>query len=173
MPPLNAAVSAQPFPDADHNHRQCVERALEEAQAQCRRLGLRMTAARLRVLELVWRGHRPVGAYAILDALGTAGRRAQPPTVYRALDFLVRHGFVHRIERLNSFVGCSRPGAPHQGQFLICRTCDRAAELVDVGIEEAIRRSAGRAGFAVEYRSVEVVGICSQCRKRERAAADA
>jgi Fur family zinc uptake transcriptional regulator len=170
--PVNTLPS-KPFPDQDHNHRRCVERALDEAESQCQRLGVRMTELRRRVLELVWGGHRPVGAYEILAALGGSGRPAQPPTVYRALDFLLRHGFVHRIERLNSFVGCSRPGPPHQGQFLICRTCGRAAELVDSGIEEAIRRSAVRAGFDVERRNVEVTGLCADCRMQEGSVSDA
>ena len=54
------------------------------------------------------------------------GRRAAPPTVYRALDFLLENGLVHRISSLNAFVGCSLPGKPHAGQFLLCSGCGAA-----------------------------------------------
>ena len=57
--------------------------------------------------------HRALGAYAILDRLRDAGFGSQPPVAYRALDFLVENGFVHKIERLNAFVACSHPGASH------------------------------------------------------------
>jgi Fur family zinc uptake transcriptional regulator len=117
------------------------------------------------VLELVWVGHRPLGAYDILDSLKVERSNAAPPTVYRALDFLRDQGLVHRIESRNSFVGCPRPDKPHGGQFLICRCCGQAAELDDADIDDAIRSSAARAGFAVARRTVEIEGECPSCRR--------
>jgi zinc transport system ATP-binding protein len=107
-----------------------VHSALAEADALCTRQGLRLTALRRRVLELVWQSHKPLGAYDILAVLSEQdGRRAAPPTVYRALDFLLENGLVHRIASLNAFIGCSHPEHAHQGQFLICRECHVAIEL--------------------------------------------
>jgi hypothetical protein len=57
--------------------------------------------------------HRALGAYAVLDQLREAGFGSQPPVAYRALDFLVAHGFAHKIERLNAFVACAHPGESH------------------------------------------------------------
>ena len=36
---------------------------------------------------------------------------AAPPTVYRALDFLLEHGFIHKLASINAFVGCHHPGS--------------------------------------------------------------
>jgi Fur family zinc uptake transcriptional regulator len=149
------------FPPAHHDHGHCVAHALEAAEAECRRRGARLTDIRRRVLELVWRSHQPVGAYAVLEALG----RAAPPTVYRALDFLVAHGLVHKIERLNAFVGCSHPGAPHAGQFLLCTSCGAASELTDAAIDQAVSAAAGRLGFTVARQTVEIEGLCPACRE--------
>ena len=49
------------------------------------------------------------------------GFNSQPPVAYRALDFLVENGFVHKIERLNAFVACALPGTVHSPAFMICR----------------------------------------------------
>ena len=132
----------------------------------CAQKGLRLTALRRRVLELVWQSHKPLGAYDILAVLSEQdGRRAAPPTVYRALDFLLDNGLVHRISSLNAFVGCSHPEHPHQGQFLICRNCHAAIELEQKSISDAIIHSARDVGFTVETQTVEVVGLCSGCRE--------
>jgi len=148
-----------------HDHELCVRQALDAAEVACLQQGVKLTALRRRVLELVWQSRRPVGAYTLLDALKGDGQSAQPPTVYRALDFLMAHGFVHKLESLNAFLGCSHPGAPHAGQFLICRDCGRTEELEDTTIAETIVASAARHGFSVLRQSVEIEGRCSDCQQ--------
>lgn len=155
------------FPVPNHDHGTCIAHAVEVAEAECRRRGARLTDVRRRVLELVWHGHAPVGAYALLETLGREGFCAAPPTVYRALDFLLAHGLIHRIERLNAYTGCSHPGTPHAGQFLLCEGCGAAAELVDPAIDAAITAAAARQGFSVSRQTVEVDGLCPACRGAE------
>ncbi|MBV7563232.1 Fur family transcriptional regulator [Pseudomonas sp. sia0905] len=154
-----------PLASRPHDHSHCVSHALAEAEAICAREGLRLTPLRKRVLELVWASHKPLGAYDILAVLSEEdGRRAAPPTVYRALDFLLENGLVHRIASLNAFVGCSHPAHAHQSQFLICRSCSAAVELEQTAISDAIVRGAKGVGFAVESQTVEVVGLCAGCQ---------
>jgi Fur family zinc uptake transcriptional regulator len=142
-----------------------VHSALSEADALCASQGLRLTALRRRVLELVWQSHKPLGAYDILAVLSEEdGRRAAPPTVYRALDFLLENGLVHRIASLNAFTGCNHPTHAHQGQFLICRECRAAIELQHPAISQAIIDAAAEVGFTVEGQTVEIVGLCSGCK---------
>ncbi|WXL26115.1 Fur family transcriptional regulator [Ectopseudomonas mendocina] len=158
-------MNQAPLASRPHDHSHCVHHALTEAENICARQGLRLTALRKRVLELVWQSHKPLGAYDILAVLSEEdGRRAAPPTVYRALDFLLENGLVHRIASLNAFVGCSHPEHAHQGHFFICRDCNAAIELESPAISEAISLCAENVGFAVESQTVEVVGQCSGCR---------
>ena len=155
-----------PLASRPHDHSHCVHSALTEADVLCAQKGLRLTALRRRVLELVWQSHKPLGAYDILAVLSEQdGRRAAPPTVYRALDFLLENGLVHRIASLNAFIGCSHPEHAHQGQFLICRNCHAAIELEQKSICDAIVSSALVVGFTVEGQTVEVVGLCSGCQE--------
>jgi len=152
------------FPSKGHDHQGCIDGALDRAAQVCQGQGARLTSLRRRVLELIWNGHRPTGAYEVLEALKRERRSAAPPTVYRALDFLLGQGLVHRIEHLNAFVGCAIPDTPHGGQFLVCRACGVAAEINDPRIDTAIHDSAHEAGFAVSRPTIEVKGLCPGCR---------
>ncbi len=147
-----------------HDHGSCVKDALARADAICTERGVRLTAQRARVLELVWSSHKPRGAYAILEDLSADGKRVAPLTVYRALDFLLEQGLIHRIESQNAFVGCPDPGTAHTGQFLVCSCCGNATELTDRRIAAAIAESAAAQGFTVQRQTVEVTGICPDCR---------
>jgi Fur family zinc uptake transcriptional regulator len=153
-----------PFDGERHDHDLCVTKALREAERLCARRGARLTELRKRVLALVWTSHSPVGAYDLLGRLSQEQGRAAPPTVYRALEFLLDQGLIHRIESLNAFVGCPDPSETHSGQFLICRDCGAAAEMQNHRIDRAISSQAAAWGFAVEGKTVEVRGLCPACR---------
>jgi Fur family zinc uptake transcriptional regulator len=148
----------------EHDHSGCVSAALRAAEEICLAKGVRLTELRRRVLELVWSGHKPIGAYTLLEQLQPGGRSA-PPTVYRALDFLLEHGLIHRLSSLNAYVGCPHPGEPHAGQFLICESCQNLTELRDGAIEQAIEHSVQLNGFAPSRQTVEILGRCPQCRE--------
>jgi len=94
------------IPDVAHDHASCVAAAVATAEKLCQERGLRFTSIRCRVLELVWGSHKPIGAYDILEVLGKESESAAPPTVYRALEFLIEAGLVHRLDSLNAFIGC-------------------------------------------------------------------
>jgi Fur family transcriptional regulator, zinc uptake regulator len=151
------------FRDADHPHSDCMDEALMKAELSCQRRGLRLTAIRRRVLELVWKNHEPVKAYELLESLKTEKKGAAPPTVYRALDFLQQQGFVHRIESLNAYVGCGEPGHKSMAQFLICHVCGVVAELDDTEIGKLIAEKADRLGFTSKHQTIEVHGLCTGC----------
>ena len=163
------AFAALTFGGKGHDHGACVEAALEAAEAICVERGARLTKLRRRVLELIWSSHAPVGAYDLLRRLSREHESAAPPTVYRALDFLLDLGLIHRIESLNAFVGCAGPSEAHAGQFLICRDCGAAAEMHDRRVNQAIGRSAAKLGFAVEQTTVELRGLCPGCQRGENA----
>jgi Fur family zinc uptake transcriptional regulator len=152
-----------------HDHTHCIADALTRADVLCAERGARLTALRRRVLELVWSSHRPRGAYAILEDLSQQdGKAAAPLTVYRALEFLVEQGLVHRIESLNAYVGCAAPGDVHSGQFLVCEACGDAAEIDDPGVGAAIIAAAAERGFRVQRPTVEVRGLCKSCQENPR-----
>ncbi|OAN77834.1 Fur family transcriptional regulator [Jannaschia sp. EhC01] len=149
-----------------HDHAACVAEALASAEARCASEGLRLTPVRRKVLELLLQEHRALGAYAILDLLRAAGFGSQPPVAYRALDFLVENGFVHKVERLNAFVACAHPGQVHAPAFMICRLCDAVAEAQSAPAKGALGAAARAAGFQIERTVVEAEGICPACAEK-------
>ncbi|WP_353472798.1 transcriptional repressor [Salipiger sp. H15] len=154
-----------PLGFTQHDHAHCREQALQTAEETCAREGLSLTKQRRRVLELLLRKHKAMGAYELLDALRDEGQGAQPPTVYRALDFLVTNGFAHKIERLNAFVACAHPGERHKPAFLLCSACGLVAEMPSRAIGEAVKAAAEELDFALERMVVEAEGLCPQCRR--------
>lgn len=152
------------FGQHEHDHGRCVDGALADAERRCRRLGLRLTPARRRVLEIVWAGHGPVKAYDILEVLNREGGRTAPPTVYRALEFLLEARLVHRLDSLNAFVGCRHAPADHEAQMLVCRRCGAVAEIRDTELRRTLERSTGRHGFLMDAQTVEILGLCPRCQ---------
>ena len=151
---------------AEHDHRDCREAALGGLRRAARERGLRLTPGRIRVLEILVEAHRAMGAYELLERLSADGLGRQPPAVYRALDFLAAQGFVHRIEKLNAYVACCRPGDRHGSCFLICRSCRKVAEVEDGALELALADTVAARGFAMERAVMEVDGTCPACRAR-------
>ncbi len=163
-PPLLMSIRViAPF-HGGHDHDRCLTRALENAERVCRSHGLRFTALRRNTLELVWRSHKPVGAYDVMDGLRRLGHRPAPPTAYRALEFLHQAGLIHRIESLNAFVGCADPESSHAGQFFICDRCRRVAEVEDAGLNRQILRHAAELGFTTSDQTIEIHGRCADCQ---------
>jgi len=158
------------IPGCQHDHESCVSDAIATAEQLCLERGLRLTAIRRRVLELVWRSHKPVGAYDILELLGEGQGSAAPPTVYRALEFLIEAGLVHRLDSLNAFIGCPDPLHNHAGQFLICRNCRTVTELSESGIEALVAGTAAKFDFDAERQMLEIEGLCKNCRTAPQSA---
>jgi Fur family zinc uptake transcriptional regulator len=151
------------FHGAAHAHTRCIHRALDRAEAMCRRRGARLTPMRRRVLELIWDSHKAVKAYDLLDRLSESEPSVRPPTVYRALEFLMAHGLVHRVDSLNAFVGCSGSDEHHNAQFLICQDCGEVSEVAGDEIGRAVARQAASAGFKLRSQTVELHGQCPAC----------
>ncbi|MEO0974703.1 MAG: Fur family transcriptional regulator [Pseudomonadota bacterium] len=140
--------------------------ALALIERLCRERGAKLTSTRRRVMQIILASTAPMGAYDIMRALDdTSGRpqRTAPPTVYRALEFLQREGFVHRIASLQAFVPCVEPDHEHAGQFLVCADCGRVDELDDHGLERSLTVAAAARGFDLSHH-IEMTGRCDECR---------
>lgn len=139
-----------------------LRQALGAAEARCAETHERLTPPRRRVLELLLEAEAPQKAYDLIAAFGQDGEPAKPPTVYRALEFLERLGFAHRIESLNAYVPCRIEGG-HAAAFLICDCCGAAEEFEpDFGPQ---LEAAKRAGYDVRSVTLEARGLCPACKE--------
>lgn len=159
--------SCQPSAYQPHDHQSCINDAMTTAEQMCRDQGVKLTPVRKRVLELVWQSHKPMGAYDLLPLLAQEGFNSAPPTVYRALDFLLELGLVHRLASLNAFTGCTHPGHSHPSCFLICSECGLAQELNAEPLFADLNKAAEQQGFVVQQQLTEVVGLCPECLQKQ------
>lgn len=141
---------------------------ITEVEERCRQRGLRLTPTRRRVLELVLSAEGPVKAYDLLDQLKAEQPNAAPPTIYRALEFLLDNHFIHRLESLNAFVSCFHPAESHQGQFLICDACQTVTEIHDAGLSRRLREAAEDEDFHPSRQVLEIYGLCGSCQGSQR-----
>jgi Fur family zinc uptake transcriptional regulator len=152
-----------PFPEPGHDHRRCTDELIARAERTCSRRGARLTPQRRDILACVAQSHTATGAYEIIDRMASHGARPAPITVYRALDFLLAHGLVHKIESRNAYVAClhSHEGTP--AALLICENCGTVSELDAPESFAALARGAKAQGFTPLHTLVEVSGRCDHC----------
>lgn len=140
-----------------------VDDALAVAEALCAERGKRFTPIRRKVLELLLRHQRSLKAYELLDEIREVHPNATPPTVYRALDFLLEEGLVHKVDSLNTFMACGdAAGAPHN-LLVVCTGCGAVAEIHDDIVRNRLANRIERAGFRLAGQEMEVKALCQAC----------
>jgi Fur family zinc uptake transcriptional regulator len=153
------------FPSPGHDHARCSAEVLSHAEALCRERKQRLTPMRRQVLNALASSHRPIGAYEIMDIVAADGSRPAPITVYRALDFLIEQGLVHRIESRNAFLACARR---HESgavvAFLICEKCGAVGEAPAGAIMQTVGAAAKSMGFTAKMSVIEITGLCAHCQ---------
>lgn len=143
---------------------QSVEHRLDEAARWCERDGARLTELRRWVLGSILGAGGPITAYQLVDRLKEVKRRAAPPTIYRAVEFLLARKLIYRVERLSAFIACADPGRHRDPvQLLICRTCGAVAEVDDQGAIDALDQAAAAVRFRRLAATIELEGICAGC----------
>ncbi len=160
-----SAASACTHP---HHHVHDADAYVAAVKAVCNTKGLRLTPIRAQVLGLIARYGKPIKAYELLEQMKSAVGANAPPTVYRALDFLIGNGFIHKLASINAYVACHHPSIQHTVPFLICDSCQSALELEDESIAEALNAKAEALGFVPRAQILEVHGTCKQCMEKAR-----
>lgn len=142
-----------------------VSEQLGTAEALCAQRGRRLTPIRRRVLEILLAQRRSLKAYELLERIRDVQPGAAPPTVYRALDFLVEEGLIHRLDAINAWAACSdAAGEPHD-VLVVCTHCGAVAELSDPALSRHLADKVSAAGFVLDARETELRGLCPQCQR--------
>ena len=164
MPTSLASDADSTLPHSvEHDHQHCVDAALDTAMHLCSARSVQLTPIRRQVLELIWESHKAVKAYELLDKLKPLQNAAKPATIYRALDFLIEQGLIHRIESLNAFIGCCCSNEQHEQLLLICKICAEVEERPAAKVMQAIAEELSSASFLAHSKAVEIHGICARC----------
>jgi Fur family zinc uptake transcriptional regulator len=154
------------FPAPDYDHGRCTADAIDHAERVCKARAQKFTPIRRQVLQALLSSHRPLGAYEVIDELAKSMPRPAPITVYRALDFLIENGLVHRIESRNAYLACAHDhDAAAMVAFLICEHCGSVGEIPAASVAQSLNIAVRATGFAPKLSVVEITGACAHCRK--------
>jgi Fur family transcriptional regulator, zinc uptake regulator len=151
------------MPQVHHDHAHCTAELISRAERTCAKRGTRLTEQRKDVLARVAESHSAVGAYEIIERMATGGARPAPITIYRALDFLLDHDLVHKIESRNAYVACSGVHSNDQPTLLICNQCGVVDEVIAPATNACLENVAAEKRFAVSKTVIELSGTCNQC----------
>ncbi|WP_420131922.1 Fur family transcriptional regulator [Rhodopseudomonas sp.] len=153
------------FPAPGHDHDRCTAEGLEHAERVCADRSQNLTPIRRHVLRALLSSHRPLGAYEVIEELARVMPRPAPITVYRALDFLMQNGLVHRIESRNAFLACGREHDDASAvAFLICESCGSVGEIPAAAVAQSLSEAARQTGFTPKLSVVEITGVCGHCQ---------
>ena len=159
---MTTAHSHTPHIHTAHCHSKA-ER-LAEADALVQSKGARFTTMRRATYDFLLAQKAPLSAYDILAKLETRlKKKLAPPTVYRALDFLLEQGLIHRLETNNAYLVCDHPGAAHESVYLVCTQCGKTQEVDDHAVAHLLETKAQAFGFTPSKQVIEVQGLCSNC----------
>lgn len=145
------------------NHQECSSKAINEAKNICQEYGLRFTDSRKEVFEKIIANHAPTKAYDILDELQKDNKNVKAPIVYRALDFLMENGLIHRLHSFNSYVKCSHPKKHNHCYFMICNKCNSIEECCSLNLSKDIEKIGKSKQFKIENVAIEIEGTCFEC----------
>ncbi|ACC72509.1 Fur family transcriptional regulator [Paraburkholderia phymatum] len=145
------------------------EAALALAEEYCRERGEKLTPIRRKVLELLLTSGRATKAYSLLDDMRQIHPGSAPPTVYRALDFLLSAGLVHKIESINAFAVCHDLTQCQHGILVVCQQCGNVTELHQPALREALVAQIENAGYRLAGDGIELKGLCSACQAAQAA----
>ena len=136
---------------------------LAAAEQHCLQGGVKLTDLRRKVLSLAVKYTGIVKAYQLLTDLQAERGGVAPPTIYRALDFLVEQGLLHRIEALNGFLVCQHFNCTHHGLILSCQRCGKATEINDDEHLPRINAHCQNLDFVMRKQSIVIDGWCASC----------
>ncbi|ODN43364.1 transcriptional repressor [Piscirickettsia litoralis] len=159
----SSAGSSRHYACPEEHHQHSLDELLKNVSQICAQKGLRLTDVRKRVLTLIWQAQSPIGAYALLEILQQHQTNAKPPTIYRALDFLLEHRFIHRISSLNAYIACAHPEYHHSAYFFICKSCNASFEISHPALDQTIEQAVQPFGCRIENKIIEVTGLCKTC----------
>ncbi|MDR2637216.1 MAG: transcriptional repressor [Zoogloeaceae bacterium] len=136
---------------------------LREIIARAQTQHATLTPIRQEVLEQLFLYPRGLKAYDLLEKIKTRRENATPPTIYRALDFLMKQGFAHKVGRNNLFVACRHASHRWPSLFLVCPHCRAVAELQNDPLMQTLIATLDEAGFCLDSPEVEISAICPAC----------
>lgn len=139
----------------------------EPLQRELHQDGRRLTPQRLRILELFERmgPGRHLSAEDVHQQLLDSETKVSLATVYRTLRLLVEMGFLQELELSEAGRRFELSSGDHRDHHhLVCIRCGRTEEFESAPVIDAGQNAAAAHGFELIESTLNVRGICPDCR---------
>ena len=148
----------------NHDHRKCSKKVIQNAEETCLKFSLNFTPIRKKVLEIISSNHKPSRAYDLLEKLRDDGFCDKPPTIYRALDFLIENKIVHKLNTINAYVACFDEESEEISCFLICEMCQEIEEFHNKNLNKVLTNIGKKRGIEIKNLNLEIGFKCQECK---------
>jgi len=140
--------------------------ALDKLTEVCRQRGLPVTTQRRMVLEaLVARSDHPT-ADQIYEAVRAGSPEISRRTVYRVLDTLAEWALIRRVHHPGAATRYDAKVQRHH--HLVCLRCHAIVDWESAELDGLTLPKGKPLGFDVCDFSVQLMGLCPQCRKEKK-----
>ena len=135
---------------------------IEQVEDALRRSGHHRSSTRPVVVRALASAAEPVSARELEAQIRRSGHIGRA-SIYQVLEFLGRHGLVHRLDLGDGQARYLPADASEpERHYLLCRKCGRLVTLALPGLDRRISREAGRLGAEVDPRPLVLHGVCAE-----------
>ena len=125
--------------------------------------GLKVTKIRTKVIDILEESTKPLNAYEIHHTVNLESK-INISTIYRVLDKFFESGIIHKIEKLNAYIVCSKPKQSCKCHHLfVCNLCNKVIEFIDHSICKIQDQLALKNNFKTNSHWLEMIWVCNQC----------
>jgi Fur family ferric uptake transcriptional regulator len=142
-----------------------IDREIGRFQGFLQHQRLKLTNERRALVREIFGAHYHFEADELLEHMREKRLKISRATVYRTLDLLVKSGMVRRVHLGEDHYHYERVTENSHHDHLICTTCGGVIEFHDPELEQRQLRICARRGFTPTFHNLQILGICSRCRR--------
>lgn len=123
---------------------------------------LKITQARVSLLEIIEKENKPLDAQFLIDSLKSSSQ-VDKVTIFRILNVLTEHGILRRLEFGEGKARYELNTEDHH--HLICQNCGKIEDISDCNIGALEKEIKHKKHFLVKLHTLEFFGFCKDCQK--------
>jgi len=135
-----------------------------DCKTELNKANLRVTPARIAILDLLEKTDKPIDIWNIIDYLQKQNIYTDPVTAFRIINIFTEKGLTKKIqfhERKFRYELANKPEHHH----LICNLCRRVEDISNCNIRKLEKEILEKKKFIVKDHSLEFFGLCQNCQK--------
>lgn len=133
-----------------------------DCKKELKGVSLKITPARIAVLNFLETTKEPVDVGNILDFLREKDLNSDPATIFRMMNQFFEKGIIQRVQFGEGKYRYEKSDNDHH--HLICTTCGKVEDIGDKNMKDFENEIKTKKGFLVKHHSLEFFGLCKNCQ---------